>query len=249
MPREKRASSALGAFGGLGAVGAQPEARSRRVPDLSTWPSLTAGVDEAGRGPLAGAVYAAAVILDPANPIVGLADSKQLSEKRRVALAAEIRLRALSFCVARASVAEIDRINILQASLLAMRRAIEGLHIAPEAMLIDGLNIPVVTLTIRRAQAVVDGDNLIAQISAASILAKTERDAEMIALESTYPGYGFAQHKGYGTRQHLDALARLGPCVIHRQSYAPVRQAQQIREAREFRESCVSRELAEQSRK
>lgn len=199
---------------------------SRRSPlDLASWPPLTAGVDEAGRGPLAGAVYAAAVILDPSRPIDGLADSKQISEKRRIVLATQIRERALAYCIASASVEEIDRINILRASLLAMRRAMEGLAVAPEAMLVDGLNLPNVCFALLRAQAVVEGDSLVPQISAASILAKTERDAAMIAIESTYPGYGFAQHKGYGTRAHLEALRRLGPSPIHRQSFAPVRQA------------------------
>jgi ribonuclease HII len=201
------------------------EGHFRHPQNFADWPLLTAGVDEAGRGPLAGAVYAAAVILDPAKPIDGLADSKQLSEKRRQHLAVLIRERALSYCVACASVAEIDKLNILQASLLAMRRAVEGLHIPPEAMLVDGLNVPMVGRQLQRTQAVVEGDRLIAQISAASILAKTERDAEMVALEQRYPGYGFAQHKGYGTRAHLDALKRLGPSEIHRQSFAPVRQA------------------------
>ena len=183
------------------------------------------GVDEAGRGPLAGAVYAAAVILDPARTISGLADSKMLSEKKRTALEIEIRAKALAFCVAEASVAEIDEINILQATLLAMKRAVEGLYISTRIryeVVVDGLYVPCVALPSR---AVVEGDRLIAEISAASILAKTARDREMCALDGRYPQYGFAQHKGYGTRVHMAALMAIGPCEIHRQSFAPVREA------------------------
>ena len=186
---------------------------------------LICGVDEAGRGPLAGAVYAAAVILDPAKSIRGLADSKMLSEKKRGALEIEIREKALAFCVAQASVAEIDAINILQATLLAMRRAVVGLRMAvgrPYEVVVDGLHVPKVDLPCR---AVVEGDRLIAEISAASILAKTARDREMCLLDSSYPKYGFARHKGYGTRVHLEALMSEGPCEIHRQSFAPVREA------------------------
>ena len=183
------------------------------------------GVDEAGRGPLAGAVYAAAVILDPARVICGLADSKMLSEKKRNALEIEIREKALAFCVAQASVAEIDSINILQATLLAMKRAVEGLRMLVPVqyeVVVDGLHVPRVALPSR---AVVDGDRLIAEISAASILAKTARDREMCLLDGQYPQYGFARHKGYGTRVHLAALMSVGPCEIHRQSFAPVREA------------------------
>jgi ribonuclease HII len=183
------------------------------------------GVDEAGRGPLAGAVYAAAVILNPARSIRGLADSKTLSEKKRVALEFEIREKALAFCVAQASVAEIDAINILQASLLAMKRAVEGLHAAnlpAYEVVVDGLHVPKVALPCR---AVVEGDRLIAEISAASILAKTARDREMCELDGRFPQYGFARHKGYGTRIHLAALMAVGPCEIHRRSFAPVREA------------------------
>ena len=183
------------------------------------------GVDEAGRGPLAGAVYAAAVILDPARSISGLADSKLLSEKKRAALEIEIRGKALAFCVAEASVAEIDEINILQATLLAMKRAVEGLCISTiirYEVVVDGLYVPRVALPSR---AVVAGDRLIAEISAASILAKTARDREMCALDNRYPQYGFARHKGYGTRVHMEALMAIGPCEIHRQSFAPVREA------------------------
>ena len=186
---------------------------------------LICGVDEAGRGPLAGAVYAAAVVLDPARSICGLADSKMLSEKKRVMLEIEIREKALAFCVAQATVAEIDAINILQATLLAMRRAVEGLRMAvgrPYDVVVDGLHVPKVALPCR---AVVEGDRLIAEISAASILAKTARDREMCLLDSSYPKYGFARHKGYGTRVHLEALMSIGPCEIHRQSFAPVREA------------------------
>ena len=183
------------------------------------------GVDEAGRGPLAGAVYAAAVILNPARPIHTLADSKMLSEKKRIALEAEIRQHALAFCVASASVSEIDAINILQASLLAMKRAVEGLDasaLPAYEVVVDGLHVPRVAFPSR---AVVDGDRLVAEISAASILAKTARDREMRQLDRVYPQYGFAQHKGYGTRIHMEALMVVGPCEIHRRSFAPVREA------------------------
>ena len=183
------------------------------------------GVDEAGRGPLAGAVYAAAVILNPARPIRHLADSKMLSEKKRIALESEIRQHALAFCVASASVSEIDAINILQASLLAMKRAVEGLNasaLPAYEVVVDGLHVPRVAFPSR---AVVDGDRLVAEISAASILAKTARDREMRQLDSVYPQYGFAQHKGYGTRIHMEALMSVGPCEIHRRSFAPVREA------------------------
>lgn len=182
------------------------------------------GVDEAGRGPLAGAVYAAAVILNPARPIRGLADSKALSEKKRDALELEIRDSALAYFVSCASVAEIDRLNILQASLLAMKRAVEGLSPIFSAfeVVVDGLYVPDVRFSCR---AVVAGDRLVAEISAASILAKTARDREMCILDRRYPQYGFARHKGYGTRVHLEALMSVGPCEIHRQSFAPVREA------------------------
>jgi ribonuclease HII len=178
------------------------------------------GVDEAGRGPLAGAVFAAAVILDPARPIAGLADSKTLSEKRRDCLALLIREQSLACCVASASVEEIDAINILQASLLAMKRAIEGLTLAPDEIVVDGLHLPKISL---RSRALVQGDRLMAEISAASILAKTARDAEMRLLDACFPEYGFARHKGYGTAAHLHALKMHGPCAIHRRSFAPVR--------------------------
>ena len=183
---------------------------------------LVAGVDEAGRGPLAGPVVAAAVILDDLHPIAGLADSKQLTAKRREHLFDEIRAKALCFAVAQASVDEIDRLNILQATLLAMRRAVEGLRLAPKLVLVDGNRLPVLPM---RCEAIVKGDALIASISAASILAKVTRDRWCETCDVQYPGYGFAQHKGYGTAQHLATLHEHGPCAQHRQSFAPVRKA------------------------
>lgn len=181
---------------------------------------LICGVDEAGRGPLAGPVFAAAVILDPAHPIDGLRDSKKLSETRRNALAGEIRSHALSWSVAQASVAEIDELNILQASLLAMRRAIDGLQRRPTLALIDGNRCPVIAL---RCDAVIQGDDRVAEISAASILAKTARDAALVALHLAYPHYAFDQHKGYPTALHLARLRLHGVSPVHRQTYAPVR--------------------------
>ncbi|MFT3960163.1 ribonuclease HII [Propionivibrio sp.] len=182
---------------------------------------LACGVDEAGRGPLAGPVVAAAVILDPADPIDGLDDSKKLSAKRRAALAVEIRARALAWAVAEASVEEIDRINILQASLLAMRRAVDGLALRPERALIDGNKCPRLDCP---AQAIVGGDGKVASIAAASILAKTVRDAGMLSLHAVYPLYGFDRHMGYPTAFHLQALRAHGPSPVHRRSYAPVAQ-------------------------
>ena len=182
--------------------------------------SLVCGVDEAGRGPLAGPVYAAAVILDPDSPIAGLADSKLLSAARRERLAEQIRREALAWAIASASVAEIDAINILQASLLAMRRAIEQLDPAPTQVLVDGKQCPQIACPV---SAIVKGDSKIAAISAASILAKTARDAEMLRLHRLYPNYGLDRHKGYPTAEHLAALARHGVTEIHRRSYAPVR--------------------------
>lgn len=181
---------------------------------------LLAGCDEVGRGPLAGDVVAAAVILDFDNPISGLDDSKKLTEKKRELLFDEIQLKAKSWCIARASVAEIDKINILQASLLAMTRAVQGLHIQPEHVLVDGNKLPKWNY---QAEAVVKGDSRVAAISAASILAKVTRDREMVLLDKEYPGYGFADHKGYPTKVHMDALEKLGITPIHRTSYAPVR--------------------------
>lgn len=181
---------------------------------------LSAGCDEVGRGPLAGDVVAAAVILDPENPIAGLDDSKKLTEKKREQLFIEIQQKAKSWCIARASVTEIDTINILQASLLAMTRAVQGLDIQPEHVLVDGNKLPKWNYP---AEAVVKGDSRVAAISAASILAKVTRDREMVELDKTYPGYGFADHKGYPTKVHMDALDKLGITPIHRTSYAPVR--------------------------
>lgn len=180
-----------------------------------------AGVDEAGRGPLAGDVVAAAVILDPGAPIDGLCDSKKLCANRRETLAVEIRAKALAWAVARASVAEIDRLNILEASLLAMRRAVQALALQPSYVLVDGNRLPRWSYA---SHPVVQGDDLVPAISAASILAKVQRDSELVALERRYPGYGFAQHKGYATALHLDALRRLGVTPVHRRSFAPVRE-------------------------
>ena len=180
----------------------------------------TCGVDEAGRGPLAGPVYAAAVILDPARRIRGLEDSKQLAPAVRVELAERIRTRALAWAVASASVAEIDALNILQAALLAMRRAVTALAVVPELALIDGLHCPQLPIEVR---AIVDGDAKVKAISAASILAKTARDAEMVRLSERYPQYGFERHKGYPTPEHLALLQRFGPCEVYRRSFAPVR--------------------------
>ena len=181
----------------------------------------TCGVDEAGRGPLAGPVYAAAVILDPARPIVGLADSKKLSEKQRDRLAVEIKEKALAWAVASASVEEIDRINILQATLLAMQRAVAGLSLLPDEILVDGNRLPKFDLP---ARAIIGGDATVAEISAASILAKTMRDAEMLRLHLAAPQYGLDRHKGYGTAVHLEALRLHGAADFHRRSFAPVRQ-------------------------
>jgi ribonuclease HII len=182
---------------------------------------LIAGVDEAGRGPLAGPVVAAAVILDPEGPVEGLRDSKLLSAAQRERLAADIRCYAIAWAVGAADVTEIDTLNILQASLLAMRRAVEALSIAPREALIDGNRCPLLTC---KSRAIVGGDRDVPAISAASILAKTTRDTILIELDRIYPAYGFAQHKGYATREHLAALDRHGPCPAHRRSFAPVMQ-------------------------
>ena len=181
----------------------------------------TCGVDEAGRGPWAGPVTAAAVILDPARPIAGLTDSKKLSEAARDRLAPEIRDRALAWAIAEASPEEIDRLNIREATFLAMTRAIAGLSAKPAAILIDGNALP--KNLPAPARAIIKGDLTQPAISAASILAKTYRDAQMKAFCAQHPGYGFSQHKGYGTAAHAEALARLGPCAIHRRSFAPIR--------------------------
>lgn len=179
-----------------------------------------AGVDEAGRGPLAGDVFAAAVILDPLNPIDGLADSKVLTARKRDFLAEEIQIKALAWSVAVATVEEIDTLNILQATLLAMKRAVEGLNIAPQLAMVDGNQPPRLKCEVR---TVVKGDSLIPAISAASILAKTARDQDLMRLHELYPAYAFDQHKGYGTALHLARLKEFGPCPAHRRSFAPVR--------------------------
>ncbi|WP_020558825.1 ribonuclease HII [Thiofilum flexile] len=181
---------------------------------------LIAGVDEVGRGPLAGAVVTAAVILDPSRPIQGLADSKKLSEKKRLLLADLIRERALAWSLGRAEVEEIDQLNILQATFLAMQRAVAGLSIQPTEILVDGNQYPAFNCP---TQAIIGGDATEPAISAASILAKVTRDAELIELDKLYPQYGFAQHKGYPTKAHLAALAHYGILPIHRKSFAPVR--------------------------
>jgi ribonuclease HII len=185
---------------------------------------LVAGVDEAGRGPLAGPVVAAAVILDDQQPIKGLNDSKKLSAARREKLFDEIRAKALCCCIAEASAEEIDQINILQATMLAMRRAVEGLRLKPVQVLVDGNRIPVLNVP---AEAIVKGDAKVASIAAASILAKVHRDRLCERMHEAYPGYGFATHKGYPTADHLGLLAQLGPCPEHRKTFGPVRLALQ----------------------
>ncbi|WP_340614180.1 ribonuclease HII [Xenorhabdus thailandensis] len=188
--------------------------------------NLIAGVDEVGRGPLVGAVVTAAVILDPAKPIAGLMDSKKLTEKRREALYWEIKEKALCWSLGRAEPEEIDKLNILHATMLAMQRAVEGLVLIPDYVLIDGNRCPALAMP---AQAIVKGDSLVAEISAASILAKVTRDREMAALDKQFPGYGFAKHKGYPTALHLEKLASLGATEHHRKSFAPVKRALGLR--------------------
>jgi ribonuclease HII len=206
--------------------------RSRRFSSLErlgvAWrgPGLLAGVDEAGRGPLAGPVVAAAVMLDELKPIKGLADSKALSPRRRERLYDEIRAKALCCCVAEASPAEIDALNILQATLLAMRRAVQGLRLRPNFVLVDGNRLPVLDMP---AQAIVKGDAKVMAVAAASILAKVHRDRLCEQLHERWPQYGFAAHKGYPTAEHLQALRAHGACEAHRRSFAPVRDAQQVR--------------------
>ena len=195
-------------------------ARPEQLGLLWAASGLTAGVDEAGRGPLAGPVVAAAVILDDLQPIKGLRDSKTLGRATRERLAAEVRAKALCCSVAEASVDEIDRLNILQATLLAMRRAVEGLRLVPARVLVDGNRLPLLRMP---AAAIVSGDARVAAISAASIVAKVHRDALLAALHELHPAYGFAQHKGYPTAEHLAALRAHGACVVHRRSFAPVR--------------------------
>lgn len=181
---------------------------------------LIAGVDEVGRGPLVGDVVAAAVILDPHNPIEGLMDSKKLSEKRREQLALEIKERALAWSIAQASPAEIDQINILHASMLAMKRAVEGLNVVPDHVLVDGNRCPQLSMSV---EAIVKGDAKVAQIGAASIIAKVFRDQQMIELDKRYPNYGFARHKGYPTAEHLKLLQQYGVLPQYRRSFGPVK--------------------------
>lgn len=184
--------------------------------------NIIAGVDEVGRGPLVGAVVTAAVILDPNKPIAGLADSKKLTEKKREKLFDEIQEKALCWCIGRAEPEEIDNINILHATMLAMQRAVAGLSIVPEYVLIDGNRCPELPMP---SQAVIKGDSLVQEISAASILAKVIRDREMVELDKAFPEYGFAKHKGYPTAYHLEKLAQYGATEFHRKSFAPVRRA------------------------
>ena len=192
----------------------------KKVLRLAYQGSLLAGVDEAGRGPLAGDVFSAAVILHPENIIFGLADSKKLSEKRRQELAVEIKEKALCWNVARSTVKEIDRFNILEATMMAMERAVEGLRIDPEYVVVDGNRLP---LWRYASESIIKGDDKVPSISAASILAKVHRDEEMIAFDKLYPGYGFDCHKGYGTKKHFEAIRKLGPSLIHRKSFEPVK--------------------------
>ena len=199
---------------------ARAEPRPEQLGLVWDTTGLVAGVDEAGRGPLAGPVVAAAVILDELQPIAGLGDSKALSERKRERLFDEIRARALACCIAEASVEEIDRLNILHATLLAMRRAVEGLRLPPTRVLVDGNRLPVLKVP---GEAIVKGDALVPAISAASILAKVHRDRLCLALHDAHPQYGFATHKGYPTADHLAALRAHGACAAHRRSYAPVR--------------------------
>lgn len=197
------------------------KAKGTSLPLFDHADEIICGVDEAGRGPLAGAVYAAAVILNPAQPIDGLRDSKKLSELRRESLAEEIKAKSLAWSIAFCTEVEIDELNILQASMLAMRRAVEGLKVIPTLALIDGNRCPVMKV---RSEAIVQGDDKVAAISAASILAKTARDASLMLLHEQYPQYAFDQHKGYPTSLHLERLRTHGVSPVHRKSYAPVRE-------------------------
>ncbi|WP_246174644.1 ribonuclease HII [Pandoraea terrigena] len=197
-----------------------PQMALELFPDVAT--DLTCGVDEVGRGPLAGPVVTAAVILDPERPIEGLADSKKLTAQRREALYEEIVERSLAYCIAEASVAEIDSLNILHATMLAMQRAVNGLSRVPTLALIDGNRCPMLPM---RAEAIIKGDDKVPAISAASILAKVTRDRQLVALHEAFPQYGFDEHVGYGTPRHLAALRLHGPSPHHRQSFAPVREA------------------------
>jgi ribonuclease HII len=208
----------------LGPLPPRVTVRRRRKPPVWRWAGggLLAGVDEAGRGPLAGPVVAAAVVLDERVPIRGLADSKSIAPRVRERLYDEIRAKALCCCVAEASVEEIDRLNILQATLLAMQRAVQGLRLRPARAVVDGDRVPELSMPV---EAVVRGDARVAAIAAASILAKVHRDRWCETVDAAYPLYGFARHKGYGTAEHLQALRTHGPCDLHRRSFAPVREA------------------------
>jgi ribonuclease HII len=191
---------------------------------------LIAGVDEAGRGPLAGPVVAAAVILDPMRPIAGLKDSKQLTEETREQLAPIIKERALDWSVAHATVEEIDELNILQATMLAMKRAVAGLTVRPNLVLVDGNRVPHLDIAVN---AVVGGDETVAAISAASIIAKTTRDHWLMDLDRQYPEYGFAKHKGYGTAEHMAAIEKYGPLPVHRKSFGPIKKLIEMRKAKD----------------
>jgi ribonuclease HII len=182
---------------------------------------IECGCDEAGRGAGAAEVYAGAVILDPQRPIAGLADSKKLTARRREALSDEIKEKALSWCIAKASLEEIEKINILHASMLAMKRAVEGLHVRPGKVLVDGNYLPKLEMP---AEAIIKGDDKVPAISAASILAKVARDRAMVEYDQQYPEYGFSVHKGYFTKDHMQALRQFGPCPIHRKTYGPIRE-------------------------
>ncbi len=189
---------------------------------------IECGCDETGRGSAVAEIYAAAVILDPLHPILGLRDSKKLSAKRREILAKEIKAKALSWCIAKASLEEIERLNVLYATMLAMKRAVEGLHIKPDKALIDGNHAPLLSIP---AAAIIKGDDKIPAISAASIIAKVDRDQAMLECHSLYPLYGFDKHKGYLTAKHLEALSQYGPCPLHRKTYAPIRRLLEMRDA------------------
>ncbi len=191
---------------------------------------LIAGVDEAGRGPLAGPVVAAAVILDPMRPFAGLKDSKQLTEETREQLAPIIKERALDWSVAHATVEEIDELNILQATMLAMKRAVAGLTVRPNLVLVDGNRVPHLDIAVN---AVVGGDETVAAISAASIIAKTTRDHWLMDLDRQYPEYGFAKHKGYGTAEHMAAIEKYGPLPVHRKSFGPIKKLIEMRKAKD----------------
>ncbi len=199
-----------------------PKAQELPPFEIPSGYQLIAGVDEVGRGPLVGDVVTAAVILDPNNPIEGLTDSKKLSEKKRLALEPEIKQKALAWCIGRCSPTEIDKLNILQATMVAMQRAVDGLSVRPDLALIDGNRTPQLSMD---ALAVVKGDLRVAQISAASILAKVARDNEMVELDAKYPQFGFAKHKGYPTKAHFEAIEQHGVVEEHRKSFKPVKRA------------------------